>query len=234
MHRSMKCLGITIAGVLALALPAATSRAHEGEPGGHLGGSVAFADPVPDVGIGYEFTVTMKRKEKSGFVWYVGAKSWNEPSNPDGLKGWTHTSNWVALDLLEPAKLKITIERQPGVVFPGTTGLDVARGELTPAVSLYSGWDDTTVFEDHTFNNEGNFWSTIQFLDNEPNAKGKTKVQLKTKEVLPAGHYSLVIGGNPLPLASLASYPVAGCDPLVRLCYAYTGPHGYRALIETK
>lgn len=233
MHRSMKCLGI-IAGVLAFVLPAATSRAHDGEPGGHLGGSVSFADPVPDLGISYEFTVTMKRKEKSGFVWYAGAKSWSEPTNPAGLKGWTHTSNWVALDLLEPAKLKITVERQPGVVFPGTSALDVARGELTPALSLYAGWDDTTVVEDHTFNNEGNFWSTIQFLDNEPNAKGKTKVQLKTKDILPAGHYSLVIGGNPFPLSSLASYPVAGCDPLVRLCYAYTGSHGFRALIETK
>ena len=232
MHRFTKCLGI--AAVLALVSSATPSRAHDEEPGGHLGGAVSFADPVPALGLSYEFTVQMKRKEKASFVWYVGAKSWNEPSNPDGLKGWTHTSNWVAIELEEPAKLKVTVERQQGVVYTGTTGPDVARGELVPAVSLYSGWDETSDPEDHTFNNAGNFWSTVQFLDNESNPKGKTKVVLKTKELLPAGKYSLVIGGNPLPLASLANYTVAGCDPLVRLCYAYTGSQGYRALLETK
>jgi hypothetical protein len=211
-----------------------TSRAHEGEPGGDLGGVVRFADPVPDLGISYEFTLQLKRKEKAGFVWYVGAKSWNEPSNPVGLKGWTHTSNWVAIDLEEPAKLKVTIERQQGVVFPGTSGPEVARVGLVPAVSLYAGWDDTSDPEDHTFNNAGNFWSTVQYLGQAANPKGKSKIVFTTKGRLPIGKYSLVIGGNPLPLASLASYPVPGCDPLVRLCYAYTGSHGYRASIEAK
>jgi len=233
MIRVTKCLGaVTL--VLAIILSAPPGFSHDGEPdGGDLGGAVSFSDSVPALGISYEFTAHLRRKEKVGFVWYVGAKSWSEPSNPDGLKGWTHTSNWVALDLQEPAKLKVTVERQQGVVYTGATSVEVSRAELVPAMSLYAGWDETSDPEPHTFNNAGNFWSTIQFLANQPNAKGKGKIVFKTKQ-LPAGKYSLVIGGNPLPLASLASYPVAGCDSSVRLCYVYTGNHGYRALIEAK
>lgn len=233
MGRVTQSLGAA-AMVLAVVLSAQPGLTHDGEPdGGDLGGAIRFSDPVPALGISYEFTAHLKRKEKVGFVWYVGAKSWSEPSNPDGLKGWTHTSNWVALDLQEPAALKLTVERQQGVVYTDTTGFAVARAELVPAVSFYAGWDETSDPEDHTFNNAGNFWSTIQFLANQPNSKGKSKIVFKTKK-LPAGKYSIVIGGNPLPLASLASYPVAGCDSSVRLCYVYTGTHGYRALLEAK
>ncbi len=231
MHRALAALFLTL--TLALAAPAA---AHEGEPGGHLGiGILRFADPTPELGISYEWTVSLLRKEAAQFVWYVGAKSWNEPSNPPGLKGWTHTSNWVAIELEEPAVLVITVERQAGVVFTAAGLPTLARGSLVPALSLYSGWDDTSEFEDHTFDNAGNFWSTIQYVGNNPNTpnkKGvaKTKISYRTKK-LPAGKYSLNIGGNPPPIAS---YPASNCDLADPTCYDYTGPQGYRARIEAR
>ena len=228
---------VILAAALACALIGARpAAAHDTDPGGNLGnGVLSFTDPEPALGISYEWKVSLLRKEKTSFTWYVGAKSWSEPTNPEGLKGWTHTSNWVAIELEEPAVLSITVERQQGVVYYAACLPQLARGSLIPALSLYSGWDDTTVFEDHTFNNAGNFWSTIQFLGNQPNTpnkKGvaKTKVTFKTKK-LPAGKYSLVIGGNPTPITT---YPASDCDYLDPVCYAYTGPQGYRATIETR
>lgn len=225
---------IALVVTVALLLVARPAFAHENEPGGHLGGAVSFADATPDLGLGYEWTVQLRKKDKASVVWHVGAKSWNEPTNPDGLKGWTHTSNWIAVDLEQPARLQVTVERQQGVVFTNAGVPTVARAELVPALSLYAGWDETTVFEDHTFNNAGNFWSTVEFLGNAPNPRGKSKIVFKSRGTLPAGRYSVVIGGNPPPLASPTSYPTAGCDQLDPLCYAYTGPHGYRALLQAK
>lgn len=207
--------------------------AHEGEPGGHLGGALSFADPAP-LGISYEWTAVLHKKEKVSFVWHVGAKSWNEPSNPEGLKGWTHTANWIAIELEDAARLKVTIERQPGVVYTSGGSPQVARAALVPALSLYSGWDDTTEFEDHVFNNSGNFWSTIEFLANEPNSKSKSRIVFKSKGKLPAGKYSLVIGGNPASLGDPFNYPTGTCNPVDAICYEYTGRHGYRAILHAR
>ena len=226
--------GALFAATLASLLAAGGSaRAHEGEPGGHLGGAISFADAAP-LGIGYEWTVVLHKRESVGVVWYVGAKSWSEPSNPEGLKGWTHTSNWIAIELEDAAKLVITVERQPGVVFNSGVLPTVARSGLVPALSLYRGWDETTDFEDHTFDNSGNFWSTIEFIDNEPNPKSKRKIVFATKGKLPAGKYSLVIGGNPASLGDPFNYPSSNCDPVDPTCYEYTGPHGYRATIKAR
>lgn len=219
-------LGFGLASALAIG---GAAFAHEGEPGGHLGGAYKFEDPAP-LGISYEWTVVLHKKEKVQLVWHVGAKSWSEPSQPDGLKGWTHTANWIAVELEQPAKLKVTVERQPGVVFGATS---VARGALVPALSLYSGWDDTTEFEDHMFNNSDDFWSTVDFLENEPNEKSKTKIVF-VSEKLPAGKYSLVIGGNPASLGDPFNYPTSNCDALDPTCYEYTGTHGYRATLQAR
>jgi hypothetical protein len=162
----------------------------------------------------------------------VGAKSWNEPSNPEGLKGWTHTSNWIALDLLEDSVLKVVVVRQQGVVVPAAAGLAAARAALVPAVSLYRGWDDTTAVEDHTFNNVGNFWATIEYVGSAANPKAKPRAVYRVR--LPAGRYSINIGGNPRSLGDASAYPANGCDPVDPICNAYTGLHGYRASILAK
>jgi len=207
------------------------ARTHVGLPTGPIVGEVSFADPAP-AGLSYEWTVFLAKRQKVELVNAVGAKSWNEPSNPDGSKGWTHTSNWIAVELDDPGVLKIAVTYQQGVVNAAAGVAVVTRSALVPAVSLYDGWDETTESEVHTFNNTGNFWSTVQYLGSAPNPKGKESVVYKKK--LPAGRYSIVIGGNPPSLGGPSAYPPADCDPLDALCYQYTGLQGYRATLTLR
>ncbi len=215
-------------------------------------GSVLYADPVPagpsypdcaindaptgaDGGISYEWTVKMGKHDKVSFVNKVGAKSYNEPESSGYFSpetGWTHTSNWVALELTHKTKVRIEVERQEGVPFTATTNgvssIVTARNMLVPGISVYSGWDDTSC-EDHRYNTAGNTdWTTIQFVGNQPNDKGKSVAVYEGR--LNAGRYSVAIGGSP---KVLASYPAGNCDPLDPTCYAYTKDHGYRATIKT-
>jgi len=169
------CLG-TCLGITATQVHAATVTSL---PGG--------AGTAP--GITYEWLVEdVSNNDNVNFVRDVGAKSWNEPNNPVGLKGWTHTSNWVALELLQPSILTIEIARQANV---GTAG-----NSLYPAFSLYSGWDNQGV-EDHEFNTLGNTaWADgIDYIGHEGNAGAATAISRSFN--LPAGLYSIAIGGNP-------------------------------------
>lgn len=229
----MQFVGMLLWAVLGvLAGPAAwPARAHDSGSIGAFTGNVSFTDPEPG-GLGYEWTVRLHRRQTAELVYAVGAKSWNEPSNPEGLKGWTHTANWIALELEEPAAVKLAVIRQQGVVIPAGSTPAAARAALVPALSLYRGWDSTTAVEEHTFNNLGNFWSTIVYLGSAANAKGKSRVTYRAR--LPAGRYSIVIGGNPPSLGDLGAYPPGTCDPVDATCYRYTGQHGYRAIIQAR
>jgi len=119
---------------------------------------------------------------------HLGSKTRNQL----GLKGWTHTSNWVALELLQPTKLTIQVDRQAGV--PTATG--VAGNDLYPAFSLYAGWENQ-VDEDHQYNNTGNTpWAPdIFYLAHIANDAAAPSVS--GSFTLPTGLYSLAIGGNP-------------------------------------
>lgn len=165
-------------------------------------------------GIGYEFGVTMSGNDSAVYQGSVGAKSWNEPLNPPDAKGWTHTSDWTALELTEAATLTVTVARQAGVPFTLPNGTVVTEGDLlTPALSLYAGWE-TTGPETNTFNPTGNTsWAGgLTYLAHEANPSSLTSIT-RTFD-LAAGKYSLVFGGNP-------------ADP------ALTGFHGYQATLST-
>lgn len=211
-------------------------------------GMVTYADPVPagltypdcaindaptgnDGGISYEWTVKMGKHDDVSFVNSVGAKSYNEPppAYEPPFTGWTHTSNWVALELMEHTKLFIEIDRQEGVTIPGSTTIATARNKLVPALSIYSGWDNTSC-EDHRYNTAGDTdWTTVKYIGNQPNAKGRDKVVYAIE--LDAGQYSIAIGGSP---KVLGTYPAGNCDPADPVCYAYTGRHGYRVEMKTR
>jgi hypothetical protein len=60
------------------------------------------------------------------------------------------------------------------------------------------------------------FWSTVEYVGSAPNLKGKSRVVYKAK--LPAGHYTIAIGGNPPSLGDLAAYPLGDCDPVDPIC----------------
>jgi hypothetical protein len=229
MHRHSRTAALAVAAALLGA--GAVAYAHTGTGGGTPIGDLSFADPAP-TGLGYEWTVKMHRKQTAQMVYAVGAKSWSEPSNPEGQKGWTHTSNWIALELEQAARVTIKVERQQGVVVTSGSNTSAARFALVPAVSLYSGWDDTTEQETHTFNNVGNFWSTVVYRGHAANPKAKGAVVYKAK--LPAGRYSIVVGGNPKSLGDPAAYPSNSCDPAGTLCNEYTGLHGYKLTITTR
>lgn len=165
-------------------------------------------------GIGYEWGVAMSGTDSAIYQGSVGAKSWNEPTNPPDAKGWTHTSDWTAIELTDAATLTVTLARQSGVPFTLPNGTVVIEGDLlTPALSLYAGWE-TTGPETHTFNPTGNIsWaSELTYLAHEANPLSLTSIT-RTFE-LAAGRYSLVYGGNP-------------SDPTV------TGFHGYQATLST-
>lgn len=165
-------------------------------------------------GIGYEFGMTISGNDNAVYQGSVGAKSWNEPTNPVGAKGWTHTSDWTALELTEAATLTVTVARQAGVQFTLPNGTVVTEGDLlTPALSLYAGWE-TTGPETSTFNPTGNTsWAGgLNYLAHEANPSSLTSIT-RTFD-LAAGKYSLVFGGNP-------------ADP------ALTGFHGYQATLST-
>jgi hypothetical protein len=154
-------------------------------------------------GITYEWLAEVEEIGSSG-SWQggVGAKSWNEPNNPVGQKGWTHTADWAALDLLEAGYLTITLDRATVAGVDGT--------QLTPAFTLFQGWATGPTGSNgewHTWNNVGNPYDTdptnwgwasgqISYLDHEANPLGLTSISRTF--FLEAGQYSLGIGGNPL------------------------------------
>lgn len=160
--------------------------------------AAVITEPGPQTGLTYEWQVVMGDLDLAHYHGSVGAKSWAEPGNPVGEKGWTHTSDWTALDLT-------------GLSGPTVLTLELGREENTtsqlfPAFSLYSGWE--TVNSDatnHTFNNTGNGWATnLTYIDHLANIGGPngtdsgTGADVLSKQwVLSPGLYSLVYGGNP-------------------------------------
>jgi hypothetical protein len=160
-----------------------------------------ITEPGPQTGISYESQVVMGDLDLAHYHGSIGAKSWAEPGNPVGSKGWTHTSSWTALDL-------------SGVSGPTLLTVELERGhdgtsQLFPAFSIYQGWELTNsdlIGNRHTFNNIGNIdWATnLTFLDHVANVGGLngtdsgTGLEVVSKQwVLNPGFYSLVYGGNP-------------------------------------
>lgn len=188
--------------------------------------ALVFTAPSAD-GIPYRWWATMDAHEQVSFGYYVGARSWWEPTNPPATPGWTHNSNWVALTLTEDAW--VTIWVGPDVPVPcappsepaacdatGRTGSD-----LYPAISLYSG-HDTTSPQDHVFNPVGNgWWSTIEYRESKRQSNPQTHV-LYMRRWLPAGDYTINIGG--------AGAKSPYCDSTMP---CYSGGQSYRASITT-
>lgn len=185
MRKQSICFTVAVAGLWLVGV--APSRA-----------ATVIANPTGlQSGMTYEWSVTMGGTDSAVYTGSVGAKSWAEPANPPGERGWTHTSDWTALDLSGasgPTLLTLQLDRG-------------ATGQLFPAFSLYSGWE--TANDDspnHTFNSVGNSsWATnLTYLDHVGNMGGPngdivgTGVTSVSRQwVLDPGLYSLVYGGNP-------------------------------------
>ena len=159
--------------------------------------------PGPGTGLTYESQVVMGDLDLAHYHGAVGAKSWAEPGNPVGAKGWTHTSSWTALDLTGLSGstiLTVTLERGDGPP-------NLATNNLFPAFSIFSGWE--TVNSDatnHPWNNTGNIsWATnLTYIDHVANIGGPNGTDSGTgldtvfkQYVLAPGLYTLNFGGNP-------------------------------------
>ena len=180
---------------------------------------VKFADP-DEGGIGYEWTVTLGHHGSAEIVGSTGGKGSYEPAFEAPDFGWTHTTDWVALELEEDVILEITVARQQGVYEmtvnedTGEQSYATSGAMLYPALSIYEGWDSTTEKEKGSFNPIGNFWSTINFKAAEFSAWGEDTIIYRAK--LAAGKYSVNIGG----VNALYCAETDAC---------YNGVHGYRA-----
>ncbi len=160
-------------------------------------------------GLTYEWEVQMGDNDSATYNGSVGAKSWAEPTNPDGRKGWTHTTDWTLLNLTGatgPTLVTLTLGRG-------------ATGSLFPAFGMYSGVEDlVSDLNSHTFTNVGDTtWivtegppeviapANISYISHLANAGGPTGredngtgvTSVSGSWVLTPGLYSLVYGGNP-------------------------------------
>lgn len=149
--------------------------------------TVTPGDPVGG-GIGYEWTVKMGENDRAVIEGAVGAWSWDDKgsTNPSGT-GWTHTSDWIALELDKACRLTVRYERRD----LGTAG----SFNLSPAFTIYRDWEETGT-ESHTFSNRGNIhWSRdIAYLHHHTVAPGTHLIEVTVS--LEAGKYSIVLGGN--------------------------------------
>ena len=190
--------------------------------------SISFhdvANPDPNAGgIGYEWYVTLGGVDAATTPdiagSHVGAWSWEdqglfEPGDP--TRGWTHTSQWVAVTLTEASRFTLTLERNANI--PNGAGFR-PTDNLYPSFTLWSGWDNDDIpvaiadayglapadGENHDYNNRGDIdWaedlSFIGRVDNNSATSATYTVNLA------AGNYTIVLGSN---AASITNPPRQG------------------------
>ncbi len=174
---------------LAATLAITSARAHDAEP-------IEFSE----IGIPYAWGIELGASEETHIeAGHVGAWSWDEDGFPATARGWTHTSTWVKVDLTEPAEFTVVLASQTNVAWPSVDDpTRLAGTNLFPSFTLYRGWDTdagTPVDQDHTFNNRGNIeWAEdVTYLDHLDNSTAHSATRTW---VLPAGRYTLNLGGN--------------------------------------
>lgn len=161
-------------------------------------------------GIGYLGYVTVGATDTGGFSSNVGAWSWEDQGiAPGGGEGWTHTSNWIALDVTADTWLTLTLARDASVAKPLGGFYDVDNmfpsftlwrnwdnNAMTAAAALALGYDPLTPPDDHhTYTNTGNvIWAeNISYLDHTANS---TLSSVSDSWFLSAGQYTLVFGSE--------------------------------------
>lgn len=212
--------------------------------------TIELKDPVPAVeavkdaagnitkpatgGLRYKWTVTMGANDNADLVGWVGAKSAYEPTFKGTDVMWTHTSNWVALDLTADAEVTITVTRQAGVQeISMDTKTDPAKPKLVekvagnllhPVVSVFKNWEENTADTSQSNPIGRAAWQKeVEYMGIAYADNGATTTTFKGNFM--KGKYSLSINGA-------NGWPGNGCQATNTACY--TGNHGYRATITTK
>lgn len=163
-------------GLLALLASAALSPA-----------AVITANPGSAPGTaGYAFHLTLDPSDNdtSSFAGTVGSWSWEDASLGLGNGiGWRHQSQWIAITLSGPSSLEVSMRRNDLV----------ADDKLFPSFSIYR--NHTNITSSHFYeNNQTLSWdSNLSFVGLVGNS---TLGEVSDTFELPAGNYTLVLGGN--------------------------------------
>lgn len=165
-------------------------------------------------GIGYYGAVTIGGTDFGSFSSHVGAWSWQDQGiAPGGGEGWTHTSNWIALDVTSATTLTLLMQRDSNVPWfgSGNVGGFAAVDNMFPSFTIWSGWDNDVMTsaaalalgydefappdDHHTYNNTGNvIWAEdISYLDHVANS---TLTSVSRTLALGTGHYTIVFGSD--------------------------------------
>ena len=159
---------------------------------------VVAGDPATG-GIGYSYTVNVAPGGSGDFSSHVGAWSWEDNSlfGPgDDPVGWTHTSNWVAVNVQAPLTLNVTMTRDANVPWPSAEEPDrkADTTSMFPSLTLWRGWDNDGS-DLHTYNNHGNVaWAEdLSYMDHINNSSAETITRSWT---LAPGLYTFALGSN--------------------------------------
>jgi hypothetical protein len=157
-------------------------------------------DPVATPGgVGYSRTLTVAGGDAGSYSNHVGAWSWEDNAlfaPGEQPVGWTHTSNWLALNVEEDAFFTVKIERDANVPWPSVAQPDrkADTSSLFPSLTIYRGWDNDGG-DSHTYNNRGNVaWAEdLRYLAHVDNS---TAEAITRTWRLPKGRYSVAVGSN--------------------------------------
>lgn len=165
--------------------------------------AVISGDPAPTInddfgtqiegGVPYRWQVILGSEETGLTSGRVSAWSWDEDNQPSTERGWTHNATWIAVTVLVDTWLSIRVENK-GDVPTGGSDPEYYGNNLYPGMTLYTGQDHDGG-ADHFFNNRGSIvWAEdILYFGHVENSLEHVITQYW---YLPAGAYSLVIGGN--------------------------------------
>jgi hypothetical protein len=167
-------------------------------------GSAGKGDPVPNGvdtetgattgGISYAWTVSSVSNLTANLSGIVGASSWRDPEASSPADGTTRASSWVALRLRVPSLVNFRVSRSSNIPDPlGLLPGDTGGGDLRPAFTLFSGWQESGADATSYPNRADIPWaSALRYLNHfEDEGDGTVEASV----TLPAGNYSIAIGG---------------------------------------
>jgi hypothetical protein len=165
-------------------------------------GAVMTGDPAPG-GVGYTWVVTAGAGQSGSVANHVGAWSWEDNSlfgnSGQGTEpvGWTHTSNWLGLNVTEPLTFTVTMSRNADVPWPSAPVELNGKADtesMFPSLTLWRGWHNNGA-DSHTYNNRGAVsWAPgLSYLDHVDNSMSPTVTRSWT---LQPGQYTFALGSN--------------------------------------
>ena len=160
--------------------------------------SVITGDPVPG-GVGYTYVVTAGLGSSGSVANHVGAWSWEDntlfaPGQPP--VGWTHTSNWLGLQVTEPLTFTVTMSRNANVPWPSQAEPDrkADTTSMFPSFTVWRGWHNNGA-DSHMYNNRGPVaWAPgLTYMDHFDNSTADSITRSWTLE---PGQYTFALGSN--------------------------------------